>query len=139
MNPEADPELVIQAAQIAGVHDLILQLPNGYDTEIGTDGTMLSGGQRQRIGLARAFFGDPRLLVLDEPNSNLDTVGEEALATAIEVAKGKNITCVLISHKPNILNTADLIMIMQDGMIATYGGKKEILDKMNQLKPVSAV
>lgn len=136
LDTKADSEAVIAAAQIAGVHELILKLPKGYDTEIGADGGMLSGGQKQRIALARAFYGDPRILVLDEPNSNLDTVGESALATAIEVAKGQKITCVIVSHRTNLLNLADRIMVMKEGMIATYGTKQEVLEQMNQLKAV---
>lgn len=134
MDDEADPEKVIAAAQIAGVHEMILNLPKGYDTEIGFDGSILSGGQKQRIGLARAFYGDPRILILDEPNSNLDTEGEGALATAIEVAKEKEITCIIVSHKTNIINLADKIMIMKDGMIATFGNKQQIIEQISQLK-----
>ncbi|AIF80898.1 alkaline protease secretion ATP-binding protein AprD [endosymbiont of Acanthamoeba sp. UWC8] len=132
MDPNADPEEVVMAAQITGVHEMILRLPKGYDTEIGFDGSMLSGGQRQRIALARAFYGNPKILLLDEPNSNLDSVGEAALATAIDVAKDRNITCIIISHRTSILNVADKIMILKDGVIATFGSKKEVMDQMNQ-------
>jgi PrtD family type I secretion system ABC transporter len=136
MDPDAKPEDIIIAAQIAGVHEMILRLPKGYDTEIGFDGSSLSGGQRQRIGLARAFYGNPKILLLDEPNSNLDSLGEAALSTAIAVAKENKITSIVISHRTSILNIADKIMIMKDGMIATYGSKKEVMDQMNKLKVV---
>jgi PrtD family type I secretion system ABC transporter len=136
MNQNADPEEIVMAAQIAGVHEMILRLPKGYDTEIGFDGSILSGGQKQRIALARALFGNPKLMILDEPNSNLDSLGESALATALEVAKEKRITCIIISHRTTILNIADKIMIMKDGAVATYGSKKEVMEQMNQLKAV---
>ena len=130
MNPDAEPESVVIAAQLAGVHDLILHLPQAYDTQLGYDGSSLSGGQKQRVGLARSFYGEPKILVLDEPNANLDQAGEEALATALAVAKEQKITTIIISHKTQVLNLADKIMIMQDGMVAGFGPAKEILEKM---------
>lgn len=136
MNKNADSQEVIEAASIAGVHDMILTLPNAYDTEIGVDGSTLSGGQRQRIALARALFGNPKILILDEPNANLDNTGEEALITALQVAKERKITSIVISHRPQILNIAEKIMIMKDGSIASFGNKKDVLEKMNMIKPV---
>ncbi|CAL7963366.1 Alkaline protease secretion ATP-binding protein AprD [Alphaproteobacteria bacterium] len=132
MDSNADPEMVIMSAQLAGVHEMILQLPKAYDTEIGVDGSMLSGGQRQRIGLARAFYGDVKILVLDEPNSNLDAGGETALSIALEVAKEKKITTIIISHRTPVLNLADEILVMKDGMMAAHGPKKEILEQLNK-------
>lgn len=132
MNKDADPEAVVAAAKLAGVHDMILQLSKGYDTEIGYDGSILSGGQRQRIGLARAFFNDPKILVLDEPNANLDTLGENALASAIAIAKEKNITTIIISHRTSILSLTDKILIMKDGEIMLFGNRNDVLKKMNQ-------
>lgn len=132
MEQNPDPEKVIEAAQLAGVHDLILHLPNAYDTELGFDGSTISGGQRQRIGLARAFYGDPKILILDEPNANLDAQGDAALTVALEVAKEKKITTVIVSHKPQLLNIVDKILVMQDGMVVTYGPKKEVLEKLNK-------
>lgn len=132
MNQDPDPDEVVHAAKLAGVHDMILKLPKGYDTDIGIDGSSLSGGQRQRIGLARAFFGTPKVLVLDEPNANLDTIGEEALAEAIRAAKASEITTILISHRTNILSLSDKIMVVQNGTISMYGPALEILDKLNK-------
>jgi PrtD family type I secretion system ABC transporter len=133
MNQDPNPEDVVIAAQLAGVHDMILQLPKGYDTEIGMDGSTLSGGQRQRIGLARAFFGEPRMIILDEPNSSLDAQGEEALSTAIEVAKEKNMTVVIISHRTAVLSLASKIMLVRDGMVTAFGPKEEILAQVKKL------
>jgi len=139
MNKNADPQEVVKAAQLAGVHDMILQLPKGYDTEIGFDGSTLSGGQRQRIGLARAFFGGPRVLVLDEPNANLDTLGELALANAINYAKQNKITTLIISHRPSILTLVDKILIMKDGEVASMGDKDVVIKEINQsARPVMA-
>jgi PrtD family type I secretion system ABC transporter len=126
MELEPDDEMVIQAAQIAGVHDMIINLPNGYDTQIGSDGSVLSGGQRQRVGLARSLYKMPRILVLDEPNSNLDSQGEEALNLAIGVAKERKITTIIISHRPNILNIVDYVMIMNQGRVVQYGPRDEV-------------
>ena len=113
---------------MAGVHEMILKLPKGYDTEIGFDGSILSGGQRQRIALARTLFGDPKILILDEPNSNLDVVGEAALAMALNLAKEKKITCIVVSHRTSILNIADKIMVLQDGAVVKFGGKEEVVN-----------
>lgn len=133
MDPKSDPEKIIEAAQLAGVHELILSLPKGYDTEIGVEGSGLSGGQRQRLALARAFFGTPKILILDEPNSNLDSKGEEALSLALQVAKERNITTIIISHRPNVMTYADKILILQDGAVAAFGKKDDVLRQMNQM------
>lgn len=133
MDSNADPEEVVMAAQLSGIHDMILQLPKAYDTEIGPDGSVLSGGQKQRVGLARAFFGNPRLLVLDEPNASLDATGEQALASAIEFAKEEKITTILISHRPSILNLADKIMVVKDGVMVAFGAKNELIGQVQKL------
>lgn len=138
MNKKANPELVVKAAQLAGVHDMILQLPKGYDTEIGIDGTALSGGQRQRIGLARAFFGSPRIIVLDEPNASLDAMGEEALAKAILAAKADGVTVIMISHRTTALSLVDKIMVIKEGTLAAFGPKDQILAMMQGKQPVEA-
>ena len=132
MNPNANAEDVVMAAQLAGVHDMILQLPKGYDTEIGMDGSTLSGGQKQRIGLARTFFGDPKIIVLDEPNASLDGYGEAALAAAIELAKEKKITVVIISHRTPILSLANKILMVKDGMVAAFGPKEQVLKQIKR-------
>lgn len=133
MDSDSDPDSVVMAAQLAGIHDMILQLPKAYETEIGPDGSVLSGGQKQRLGLARAFYGSPKLLVLDEPNASLDAVGEQALAAAIEFAKEEKITTILISHRPSILNLADKIMIVKDGMMVAFGAKNELINQVQKL------
>lgn len=136
MLENSDSDEVLRAAQLAGVHELILHLPKGYDTEIGPSGSALSGGQRQRIGLARALYGKPKVLFLDEPNSNLDADGEEALSLALEVAKEEQITTIIVSHRTNVVNLANKIMILKDGAVATYGSQKEVLEKMRKLRSV---
>lgn len=129
MNTHSHFEDVIVAAQLAGIHEMILRLPQGYDTNIGFDGAILSGGQRQRIGLARTFYGTPKFIVLDEPNASLDTEGEEALMTAISVAKEKGITTIIISHKKSILSAVDKILVIKDGTIISFGSTQEVLAK----------
>ena len=127
-----DPEKVVLAARVAGVHEMILQLPDGYDTVIGSEGINLSGGQRQRIGLARAIYGSPRLIVLDEPNSNLDDVGEKALAVALQKIKETGATVFIISHRPSILSRLDRIMVMNAGTITMYGARDHVIAELAQ-------
>ena len=124
---EASPESVISAAQIAGVHELILRLPSGYETEIGESGAALSGGQRQRIALARAAFGHPSFVVLDEPNASLDVAGEEALINAIAALKKSGATLVVIAHRPSILRHADKVLVVRSGIVEAFGPPSEIL------------
>jgi PrtD family type I secretion system ABC transporter len=125
-----DSEKVIFAARLAGVHNLVLQLPKGYDTPVGVQGIILSGGQRQRIGLARALYGNPRIVVLDEPNSNLDEEGEICLLQALLNLKKLRTTVILVTHKPSVLSIVDNIMVMHDGQIALLGPRQEILNKL---------
>ena len=127
---KVDPEKVVQAAQMAGVHEMILMLPDGYDTVIGSDGVNLSGGQRQRIGLARAIYGNPRLIVLDEPNSNLDDVGERALGVALQQLKETGATVFIVSHRPNILPRLDRILVMAGGSISRYGERDRVIAEL---------
>lgn len=129
---KVDPEKVVLAARVAGVHEMILQLPDGYDTVIGSEGINLSGGQRQRIGLARAIYGSPRLIVLDEPNSNLDDVGEKALAVALQKIKETGATVFIISHRPSILSRLDRIMVMNAGTITMYGARDQVIAELAQ-------
>lgn len=134
MSEDPDPQKVIEAANICGAHELILRFQDGYDTDIGVGGSNLSGGQRQRIGLARAFYGNPKFVLLDEPNANLDEAGELALAHALSAAKKKGITTIVISHRPSILSEVDKIAVLQDGAIASFGTKQEIHGRIKMLK-----
>jgi ATP-binding cassette subfamily C protein len=124
---EADPAEVIRAAKAAGVHELIGRLPLGYETRIGEGGSVLSGGQRQRIALARALFGRPRLLVLDEPNSSLDAEGEQAFMHAIAEAKAAGTTIIIIAQRMSILGLADYLLVLRDGAIAQVGPRIDVL------------
>ncbi|WP_374650953.1 type I secretion system permease/ATPase [Dongia sp.] len=124
---EADPARVVAAARRADVHETIGTLPHGYDTEIGEHGFSLSGGQRQRIGLARALFGDPAFVVLDEPNANLDQAGEQALMNALAAAKADGATIVLITHRPSIVGICDKLLVLRDGGMAQFGPRADVL------------
>jgi PrtD family type I secretion system ABC transporter len=127
---DVDSEKVIAAAKLAGVHEMILKFPQGYDTQIGEIGSSLSGGQRQRIGLARAVYGMPRLVVLDEPNSNLDDEGERYLLAALRTLKENGVTTVVVSHRPSLLTYVDKILVLRQGQIAMFGPRDEVLQKL---------
>ena len=122
--PMAD---VVAAARIAGVHDLIGSLPQGYETRLTDAGSRLSGGQRQRLALARAIFGNPRLIVLDEPNSSLDAEGEAALVDAIDVLRDRGATILVIAQRMSILKRADRLMVIKDGTMSQFGGQAEVM------------
>jgi ATP-binding cassette subfamily C exporter for protease/lipase len=125
-----DSDRVIAAARAAGVHEMILQMAEGYGTQVGANGAFLSGGQRQRIALARAMYGDPPLLVLDEPNANLDEAGELALDTALQAAKQRGQTVIIVSHRPIAIRNCDLILVMQDGQVLLYGPREQVMAKL---------
>lgn len=131
-----DADKVIAAAELAGVHDMIQKLPQGYNTEIGTGGQALSGGQRQRIGLARAVYGSPPLLVLDEPNSNLDLAGETALLLAVRRLRESGKTVVLITHKANIIGAVDKLLVLNDGMAQLFGSRDEVMARLSSPRVV---
>ncbi|WP_225781785.1 type I secretion system permease/ATPase [Xenophilus sp. Marseille-Q4582] len=124
---EVDAEKVVQAANLAGVHELILRFPKGYDTQLGDGGAGLSGGQKQRIGLARALYGLPRLIVLDEPNSNLDDAGERALSAALAQLKALGRTVVVITHRTNLLSVTDKLLLLVEGQVQAFGPSREVL------------
>nr|WP_165447129.1 type I secretion system permease/ATPase [Sinorhizobium fredii] len=126
----ATSEAIVAAAKAARVHELILRLPNGFDTEIGEGGAAVSAGQRQRIALARALYGDPFLVVLDEPNSNLDAEGEQALGEAIMNVRGRGGIVVVIAHRPSALASTDLVLMMNEGRLQAFGPKEEVLGKV---------
>lgn len=130
--PDVDDEQVVRAAQVAGVHQLILRLPNGYDTDLGESGHVLSAGQRQRVGLARALLGNPRLIVLDEPNAALDAEGEEALVKALDALKAGGSTIVIVSHKPSVFRSADKMLMLRDGRMEMFGPRDQVMARVVQ-------
>ena len=135
---KVDEAAVVAAAKAAGAHEVILRLPNGYDTPIGEGGVALSGGMRQRVGLARALYGDPRLLILDEPNSNLDEDGERALAHAMAQAKAAGRTVIVVTHRPQLLAHVDRIMVMSFGKSLAFGERDEVIARMRGQRVVVA-
>ena len=134
-----DDAKVIDAARLAGVHEMILRLPQGYETQVGEGGAVLSGGYRQRIGLARAVYGSPSLVVLDEPSSNLDSEGDAALAECITQLKQVGVTVVIISHRPATLGVVDKILLIRDGAAELFGTRAEVLGKLTRPAAVAAV
>jgi ATP-binding cassette, subfamily C, bacterial len=126
----ADPGRIVAAARAAAAHEMILKLPNGYDTQIATMGSQLSGGQIQRIGLARALYGDPVLLILDEPNSNLDNDGTAALNTAIRTAKARGASVLIMAHRPQAIQECELLLVMHEGAVAAFGPREAVMREM---------
>jgi len=132
---DCDSSAIVAAAQRAGAHEMIGRLPQGYDTPIGPSGVTLSGGQRQRVGLARAMFGHPALVVLDEPNANLDQNGECALNEALVLLRQEGITVVLTTHKASLLDLTDSIVVVEDGLIVAHGSRQDVMRRLNQAAP----
>jgi ATP-binding cassette subfamily C protein len=131
----ADAEAIVAAAKAASVHELILRLPKGYETRIGEAGSALSAGQRQRVGLARALYRDPFLVVLDEPNANLDAEGEAAVIRAIASVRERKGIAIVIAHRPSALGAVDLVMMMEGGLARAFGPRDEVLSKILQMRP----
>jgi len=132
-DPDATPEAIIAAAKAADIHEMIVRLPGGYEYQLGVGGGSLSAGQKQRVALARALYGDPFLLILDEPNSNLDSEGEMALGTAIDHARERGAITIIVAHRPSILTRVDYIMVMADGQVRQTGERDEMLARLNLL------
>lgn len=135
---EVNSEAVIRAARSSGVHDMILRFPQGYDTRLAADGSPLSGGQKQRIALARALYGEPNLVVLDEPNANLDDVGEKALVDALAELKARGATVILISHRPNVLCAVDKVLMLRDGAVHMLGSRDEVFAALRKASVIPA-
>ena len=121
---------MILSAQLAQVHELILRLPKGYDTQLGEAAVALSPGQRQRIALARALYGEPRLVVLDEPNANLDHEGDQALRATLRTLKEQGITTIVVAHHPSLLTNADKVLVLREGALEAFGPRDEILPRV---------
>jgi PrtD family type I secretion system ABC transporter len=131
-DPEAGSEGIIAAAKEAGVHEMIIKMRDGYDTQIGEQGTALSAGQAQRVALARALYGDPFLIVLDEPNSNLDTEGDEALTRAVRAARERGAIVVVVAHRPIGIEAVDQLLVLKDGRMQAFGPKEQVLGQVLQ-------
>ncbi len=138
LDPKADPQKIVEAARAAGVHELIVHMTDGYQTQVGSQGETLSAGQRQRIGLARALYGNPFVVIMDEPNSNLDGEGEQALSAAIVGVRKRGGIAIVVAHRPSALGAVDLVAVVQQGKMVAFGSKEEILGQAGGAKPMAA-
>lgn len=127
---QGTPEAIFTAASVAGAHEVILRLPQGYETDVADGGSNLSGGERQRVALARALYGDPRFVVLDEPSTNLDTGGEEALLQVMRTLRERKVTSVIVSHRPSLLREVDRILVLNAGQIVLLGPRDEVMQRL---------
>ena len=134
-DPEAKSDAIIDAAKQAGVHEMIIKMREGYDTQIGEQGTALSAGQAQRVALARALYGNPFLIVLDEPNSNLDSEGDEALTRAVRAARERGAIVVVVAHRPIGIEAVDQLLVLKDGRMQAFGPKEQVLGQVLQRVP----
>jgi ABC-type protease/lipase transport system fused ATPase/permease subunit len=134
-DPEATSDAIIAAAKDAGVHEMIIKMREGYDTQIGEQGTALSAGQAQRVALARALYGNPFLIVLDEPNSNLDSEGDEALTRAVRGARERGAVVVVVAHRPIGIEAVDQLLVLKDGRMQAFGPKEQVLGQVLQRVP----
>jgi ABC-type protease/lipase transport system fused ATPase/permease subunit len=132
LDPEASSDAIISAAKEAGVHEMIVKMRDGYDTQIGEQGSVLSAGQAQRVALARALYGDPFLIVLDEPNSNLDTEGDEALTRAIRSARERGAIVIVVAHRPIGIEAVDMLLVLKEGRVQAFGPKDNVLAQVLQ-------
>jgi ABC-type protease/lipase transport system fused ATPase/permease subunit len=133
---EINPEKVVQAAKLIGMHEIILSFPKGYDTELGETGFALSGGQRQRLAIARAFYGMPKYIVMDEPNANLDEVGESALVQAVSYLKSQGTTIVMTTHRPRLVSVVDKLLVLRNGQQVGFGPAEEMINAVRNLQVV---
>jgi ATP-binding cassette subfamily C protein len=131
-DPQAKSDEIIAAAKEAGVHEMIIKMRDGYNTQVGEQGKALSAGQAQRVALARALYGDPFLIVLDEPNSNLDTEGDEALTRAVRGARERGAIVVVVAHRPIGIEAVDQVLVLKDGRMQAFGPKEQVLAQVLQ-------
>ena len=135
---QIDPEKVVQAAKLIGMHEIILGFPKGYDTELGETGFALSGGQRQRLAIARAFYGIPKYIVMDEPNANLDEVGESALVQAVSYLKTQGSAIIMTTHRPRLVSVVDKLLVLRNGQQVGFGPAEDMINAATHDTPIDS-